>query len=381
MYDCKLSVIIVPHDGNFPPEPCLYSLRASAGGQDAEIFFAHNDAPNDALRALFPEVAFAGRPRGASDVQFVNQMIAGCKGEYILLLHPDTVIGEDCLRTLCFFMDEHSGEVGAVGVKMLDGKGAFLTESRSKFPSPQTLLRKLCGRDRSAHDSGSDAANDLPDRPKRVDAISEAFILFNRDALNKTGLPDEAFPLEGAYLDILYRLSAAGYAQFYFCDERILHHGSKAARRGDENHIRAFYDSLSLFCRKYYPEAKAIPFLIRARKRYALLFEKKKKRKKIGKRRLLVFCRKDAFSEIKTVAGKILPGISHFGLWDPAKDRPAGAIADRRIRMKAYTDMAFCYPDISFDQILFVMEKMTDKSVAFHIYLSGNGQFVPYETA
>jgi GT2 family glycosyltransferase len=378
MYDRKLSVIVVPHERRFPPEPCLYSLRAAADGLDAEIFFASGD-PEGTLPSHFPEITFPEKPRETNDVQFVNRILAECKGEYVLMLHPDTVIGEDCLRTLCCFMDEHA-DAGAAGVKMLDGQGVFMPESRRRFPSPRTLSRKLYAPERPLPDSKRSVANDSADRRRRVDAVSDAFVMFNRNALTRTGLPDDSFPSEGAYLDIMYRMAAAGYGTFYIPEERILHCGGVAARRGDRKHICASYDALSLFCKKYYPEAKTTAFLIGLRKRHALLFEREKKRQKPGKRRLLAFCRETHLPEIKTAAKARLSGISDVGLWNIDRNRPVEATSDRRIKMQSYTDMAFCYPDISFGQILLFMDKMMEKNIVYHIYLPVHNQFISYET-
>ncbi|MDR1601641.1 MAG: glycosyltransferase family 2 protein [Tannerella sp.] len=377
MYDCKLSVIIVPHGDGLPPELCLCSLRAAAGGMDAEIFFAHDglaDGRDAALRARFPEITFPDRPRGMNGVRFVNRLIAQCRGEYILLLHPDTLVGEDCLRTLCFFMDEHAAEAGAAGVKMIDGRGVFLPESRRVFPSPRTLFHTPRGRAGVFADAGRGAVGDMPDRPHRVDAVSDAFVLFSHSALNKTGLLDESLPPEGAYLDIMYRMSAAGYGRFCIPGERILH-------CGDRQRVRAFYDALLLFCKKYYPEAKTAALLIRLRRRLAILFAKEKERPKTGKRRVLAFCRERHLPEMEAAAGKHLSGVSGVGLWNIDRMRLSDAVADRRVKMQAYTDMAFCYPDIPFGRILLFMDRMPEKNIACHIYLSENRQFISCETA
>ncbi|MDR1330560.1 MAG: glycosyltransferase [Tannerella sp.] len=384
MSDCKLSVIIVPCDGDFPPEPCFYSLLSATDGLEAEIFYAHAGLPQADMRAHPAGITFVARPQDAGDTRFVNRLIAQCRGEYVLLLHPDTLVGEDCLRTLCCFMDEHAEEVGAAGVKMLDVKGVFLPESKRGWPSPRALFCRLYGLARRFPGSKRYAADDLsalhPDRTHRVDIVSEAFILINRSVLERTGLLDESFPAASAYADLLYRMSAAGYRQYYV-PERILHCGSEASRRGDRIAVCAYYDALSLFYEKHYPAEKTMSALIRLRRRYALLFEKKKKLRTAKKRRLLVFCRASHLDEIKDIAKKTLPGVSHVGLWDTGKSRPAEAVADRRIKMQAYTDIAFCLPDISCAQILLFIDRMTEKSTVYHIYLSETKQFVSCETA
>ncbi|MDR1408557.1 MAG: glycosyltransferase family 2 protein [Tannerella sp.] len=380
MYDCKLSVIIVPHDRPCPPEPCLYSLRAAVDGLDAEIFFASGPRTDARRRAdtAAAAVAYPDRLPDESDVQFVNRIITTrCRGEYILLLHPDTVIGEDSLRTLCCFMDEHAAEAGAAGVKMLDGNGLFLPESMRGWPSPQALRGRLCHtKQRLACDlSGLD-----PDRPHRVDIVSDAFLLLNHDALKKTGLPDETLPKESAVHDLLYRMSAAGYALFYY-PERILHCGGEASRRGSGKHIRAFYDALLLFYRTHYPTARTTIFLIRLRRRHALLFEKKRKPHRLKTRRLMAFCRESSLEEITRIARQEIPETSHVVLRDPARRRLTEVIADRRTKMQACTDIVCCHPDISFAQILLLMERMAEKTTAFHLYLARTQQFISCETA
>ena len=46
------------------------------------------------------------------------------KGEYVLLLNPDTIIAEDTLKTVCDIADT-TDRFGALGVRMVDMKGAF----------------------------------------------------------------------------------------------------------------------------------------------------------------------------------------------------------------------------------------------------------------
>jgi GT2 family glycosyltransferase len=61
-----------------------------------------------------------------------NQGIKIAKGKYILLLNPDTVVQEDTFEKTIAFMEAHS-DGGGLGIKMLDGKGNFLPESKRGF--------------------------------------------------------------------------------------------------------------------------------------------------------------------------------------------------------------------------------------------------------
>ena len=130
--ETKLSVIIVNYNVKYFLEQCLYSVRAAVTGMDAEVFVVDNNSTNGSveyLRPKFPEVVFIENKDNPGFAKANNQAIRQCTGEYVLLLNPDTVVGEESLRSLCFQMDEDP-EIGAIGVKMLNGHGVFLPESK-----------------------------------------------------------------------------------------------------------------------------------------------------------------------------------------------------------------------------------------------------------
>lgn len=106
MYDeTKLSVIIVNSNAKYVVEQCLFSVKAALSGMEAEIFVVDNhssDGSPDYLRSVFPEVVYMENKEPIGLAKARNQAIRQCTGEYILLLKPDTVIGEELIRNLCF---------------------------------------------------------------------------------------------------------------------------------------------------------------------------------------------------------------------------------------------------------------------------------------
>ena len=143
----KLSIIIVNYNVKYFLEQCLCSVRAAIAGMEAEVLVVDNhsaDGSVEYLRPRFPEVTFIENKDNPGFAKANNQAIRISRGEYVLLLNPDTVIGEESVRSLCFFMDEHP-EAGGIGVKMLDGHGVFLAESKRSFPSPWVSFCKIFG--------------------------------------------------------------------------------------------------------------------------------------------------------------------------------------------------------------------------------------------
>src|SRR5688500_4376156 len=129
-----------------------------------------------------------------------NQGLRLAKGKYILFLNPDTILAEDSLEKCIHFMDQ-TPSAGSCGVKMLDGSGQFLPESKRGFPSPETSFYKLSGLTSVFPASKRFAYYYLGHLDERedheVDVLAGAFFMARKDALEKTGGFDEQFFMYG----------------------------------------------------------------------------------------------------------------------------------------------------------------------------------------
>src|SRR6202008_1671263 len=115
-----------------------------------------------------------------------NQGIRLSKGEYVLLLNPDTVVEEDTFEKVIAFMDVHP-DAGGLGVKMLDGKGNFLPESKRGLPTPAVAFYKIFGLSKLFPGSKKFGQYHLTfldkDKINQVDILSVAFMLMRKEAL------------------------------------------------------------------------------------------------------------------------------------------------------------------------------------------------------
>lgn len=381
MYETKLSIVIVNYNVKFFLEQCLTSVRAAVSGMDTEVFVVDNNSRDGSvayLRSKFPEVIFIENRDNPGFAKANNQAIEQCKGEYVLILNPDTVVGEESLRSLVYFMDEHP-KAGGIGVKMLNGNGLFLPESKRSFPTPWVSFCKLFGLSRLFPRSKTFARYSLPylnpDKQHKVEVLSGAFMLLRHEALNKSGLLDESFFMYGEDMDLSYRILLAGYRNYYI-PERILHYKGESTKHNDIKYIRAFYEAMLIFYKKYYPRSgwfmrSLIKLAVGLKTGMTRLFgfsgNKKTECKKIKHRRLLILCREDNFEKIKEACVKQMPELEYVNLWDLDVERVMDAIC-RRNQMKEFTDYAFCYPDARFEQMLLFMDKMVNKKAVYHIF-------------
>lgn len=231
----KISVIIVNYNVKYYLEQCLLSLCRALEGIESEVFIVDNhskDGSVEYLRKRFREIHFVASNHNLGFARGNNLAIKRAKGEYVLLINPDTIVGEDVIHESITFMDNHQ-KAGGLGVKMLKCDGDKAMESRRGFPSPLTSLYKMCGlctHYPQSHRFGKYYMSYLPwDTPQRIEVISGAYCLLRHSALDKIGLLDEDFFMYGEDIDLSYRLIKGGFENWYL-PVSILHYKGEYAQ-------------------------------------------------------------------------------------------------------------------------------------------------------
>jgi GT2 family glycosyltransferase len=253
----KLSIVIVNYNVRYFLEQAIQSVYKSRANFDYEILVADNHSSDDSLKMLsekFPAVHVITNTKNTGFSRANNQAIKISSGEYILLLNPDTIIQEDTLQQCVDFMDTHA-DAGGLGVKMYDGTGHFLPESKRGFPSPMAAFAKMSGMAKIFPKSRLFGQYHLTyldhNQTHEVDVLSGAFLLLRRCVLEKTGLLDEAYFMYGEDIDLSYRIKKAGYKNYYFADTSIIHFKGESTKKGSLNYVRVFYNAMLIFAGKH----------------------------------------------------------------------------------------------------------------------------------
>jgi len=268
----KLSVVIVNYNVKYFLEQCLYSVLKAGQGIDMEVFVVDNNSVDGSVTMLkekFSSVKIIENTDNKGFSKANNQAIRQSFGEYVLLLNPDTVVEEDTFSKIIAFMDAHP-DAGGLGVKMLDGKGHFLPESKRGLPTPMVAFYKMFGLAKLFPKSKIFGRYHLgfldKDKTHEVEILSGAFMLIRKNALEKTGLLDENFFMYGEDIDISYRIVQAGYKNYYFPETRIIHYKGESTKKSSVNYVIVFYNAMIIFARKHFSKknAKSFSFLIKA---------------------------------------------------------------------------------------------------------------------
>ena len=244
----KLSVVIVSYNVRSFLTACLDSVQRALEGIESEVFVVDNHSSDDSVEAIARDYTWVHLINNKDNLGFSkanNIAIRESKGEYILLLNPDTIVAPETLQGVLQFMDKHP-EAGGAGVRMHNADGSLAPESRRAIPTPFVAARKMLGltkRYYRSHLSWED--------PAQIEVVSGAFMLLRRKAIQEVGLLDEDFFMYGEDIDLSYRLLKGGW-QNWFLPFDIVHYKGQSTRKSDFRYVHIFYQAMLIFFRKHY---------------------------------------------------------------------------------------------------------------------------------
>ncbi len=244
-------------------EQCLLSVEKALCGVCGEVFVVDNNSTDDSIsymKGKFPWVRYIENNANVGFSRANNQAIREARGEYVLLLNPDTFVGESTLRECIDFMDK-SPQAGMCGVGMLKVDGSFAPESRRGIPTPFVAFCKMSGlgtlfpRSRVFGRYYMQYLNKQSINP--IEIVSGAFMFIRKAALDRVGLLDETFFMYGEDVDLSYRVLAAGYKNYYL-PTYILHYKGESTKKDSLKYINAFHKAMAIFFKKHFSHYSSI---------------------------------------------------------------------------------------------------------------------------
>lgn len=265
----KISVIVVNYNVKYFLEVCLHSVLRAARGIDTEILVVDNNSTDGSCAMVseqFPSVVLIENKDNKGFSKANNQAVAVAKGEYILFLNPDTVMPEDFFRKTLPYMDAHP-EAGALGPRLIDGKGQFAPDSKKSFPSLSVAIFKTTGINKlfskSPYFNKYYAVHIGERETAPVDVLSGCCMLVRREAMDDAGGPfDEDYFMYCEDVDLSYRIEKAGYKNIYFPDADLIHYKGESTRKMTLSYVRIFNEALVTFVKKHYSRKDAQLFVL-----------------------------------------------------------------------------------------------------------------------
>lgn len=256
----RVTTVIVNYRLKYFLEQTLLSVEEAYTEVDGRTIVIDNNSGDDSIDFLeerFPSVTFIRNKENVGFAKANNQGFALADTDFILVLNPDTIIGSDTLKDAVKWMDEHP-ECGAIGVKMVDGNGYFLPESKRSFPSTWNSFCKLFGLSSILPKSRIFARYHLryldKEKPHKVPVLAGAFMLLRTELTKKVGGFDEDFFMYGEDMDLSYRMITDGMCNYYL-PIPIIHYKGECTKTESLNYVKIFYEAMHIFYRKHYPRS------------------------------------------------------------------------------------------------------------------------------
>ncbi len=266
----KLSVIIVNYNVKYFLENCLHSVREACKDLDAEVIVIDNNSKDGSatmIKEVFPEVVWVANQENLGFSKANNQGMKMAKGKYCVLLNPDTVVSEDTFHKVVDYLDKEE-KVGGLGVRMIDGGGTFLKESKRGLPTPLVAFYKISGMSRLFPKSKKFSAYHLGHLDEfsvaDIEILSGACMFLRMSVIDKIGGLDEDFFMYGEDIDLSWRIIQAGYRNVYFPETTIIHYKGESTKKSSVNYVFVFYRAMVIFAKKHFSgkNARIFSFII-----------------------------------------------------------------------------------------------------------------------
>lgn len=251
----QLSVIILNYNVRYFLELCVLSVQNAIQNIDAEIIVIDNNSQDDScamMKLRFPNIKLIENKENSGFPKGNNIGVAVAQGEYICILNPDTVVAEDTFIKVLAFAKKQN-ELGIVGVKLIDGTGNFLPESKRGIPTPWVALTKIMGLYKLFPKAfGKYYAQHLSENETgNVEILVGAFMLLKRDLYNEIGGFDEDCFMYSDDIDLSYMALKKGKPNYYFHETSVIHYKGESTIK-DGIYMKRNQQAMNFFFKKHF---------------------------------------------------------------------------------------------------------------------------------
>ncbi len=247
----QLSVIILNYNVSYFLRQCVLTVQEALVGIDSEIIIVDNHSSDDScamVKKYFPEIKLVENKENVGFSKANNQGVAIAKGAYVCILNPDIAVPKNVFKKSLEFANTKS-DLGALGVRLIDGTGNFLPESKRNIPKPKVVFNKITGI-KSTKNSYYASQIDQTEIGE-VSVLVGAFMLLKTTVYKEVDGFDEEYFMYGEDIDLSFKLLKAGYKNYYLGDITVLHYKGESTTK-DKTYLKRFYGAMHIFYKKHF---------------------------------------------------------------------------------------------------------------------------------
>lgn len=228
----ELSIIIVSWNSRELLQKCLSSIYHNTNKLSFEVFVVDNasgDGSAEMVKKEFPQARLMENKENLGFARGNNQGFLRSKGEYVLILNPDTEVVKDALLKMVKYLKLNK-EVGAVSGRLVYPDGTFQRYYR-RFPTFLSILTtwflpRIIGYKLKPTRVYLMLDDDFS---KEIEAPQPAgsCLMVKRDLFLKECFMDEQFPIFFNDVDLCRRIYNKGLKIFVLPAAEIIHYKGK----------------------------------------------------------------------------------------------------------------------------------------------------------
>lgn len=262
----RLSIIIVSWNVVDLLRRCLESLRddlqgIDAGGIETEVFVVDNASADDSAAMVEREHSWVRLIANKKNLGFAvanNQALKESKGDYVLLLNPDTEIRPGAVSYLVDFLQSHPA-AAVVAPQLLNSDGSIQRSCRA-FPTFAGMFYELAGLSKLFPHSpifGNYKMLDFDHAHEReVDQPEGACLMMRRTVIEEVGPLDEGFFMLFEEVDWCYRIKKNGWQIWFSPGAQVIHHYGQSIKQVKAKMIVSSHKGLYRFWTKHYKNGR-----------------------------------------------------------------------------------------------------------------------------
>ena len=254
-----LSICIITLNAREYLRACLESIQRYSPTLSYEIIVADNASTDGTVEMLaqdFPQVRLICNPQNLGFSKAANQMLALARGDFFVLLNPDTQLVEDVFTPLVAYLRANP-EVGVAIPKVVNADGSFQAQSRRGEARPVEVFGYFLGLGKLFPHSrklNGYLMSWLPeDEIAEVKSVSGSCMFIRRETWQQVGAFDEKFFAYQEDSDYCLRARQAGWKVMYAPLAKIIHYSGEGGSKALPVHsIYQWHRSYYLYYRKHF---------------------------------------------------------------------------------------------------------------------------------
>jgi GT2 family glycosyltransferase len=215
-----------------------------------------DDASPDGSAAMvarrFPRVRLLALDRNVGFARASNEAIRRSRTEFVLLLSPSAIVSDHAFDDAIDFLRANP-EAGMVTCKLVRADGTLDFPRRREGPAAFDAFCRAVGLSTLFPRSRGFALHNPTfvdeNETQEVDAVSRAYMMVKREAIEHVGLLDERYLMDMEDLDWCFRFGEKGWRIYYHPGRTVIHLKGQGGKKHTAELIRVLFQAVEMFRR------------------------------------------------------------------------------------------------------------------------------------